>query len=234
MRHGAKNVSPALLPLHFFRAATWQSLPSNASRDLAPPRPRRLWRYSPTLKLAALDAVGTRCDANAKVAQAASRRGWTRRPLVAPPVPSASSVEHAHITQRRAAHAATASRHSRAAHSPGRRETQRTHRAARPSLPPRRRSRRPGLRLVFPRAASPPNCLKSAGRMRSTNGASRRSRAPRPSRILAEACIPLVLRIAALWSHGPLLPTHFVIDCWQRPRTHARSFVWTCHARAQL
>ena len=100
MRHGAKNVSPALLPpLHFFRAATWQSLPSNASRDLAPPRPRRLWPLLPDARLAAkrrMVHVVTRMPRWLKLQPQWVDHDYTLDTIT----PSASSVaRHTHITQ---------------------------------------------------------------------------------------------------------------------------------------
>ena len=119
----------------------------------------------------------------------------------------------------RAAHSAWASRNLAAMHSPSRASFFASA-AAQPAISSATR--------FSTSEASPPNCLKSAGRMRSTYGTHTLSRAAAITDSRRGLHSARALRIAARWSHGPLLPTHFVIDCWQRPRTHARSFVWTC------
>ena len=49
-----------------------------------------------------------------------------------------------------------------------------------------------------------------------------RSRAPRPAILQGPVAHARLAQLVA----QTLLPTHLVTDCWQRPRTHARS-VWT-------
>ena len=209
-----KMSAPRCYPLHFFRAATWQSLPSNASRDLAPPRPRRLWSLFPTLYWLANAMRG--CDAN--INKAHTGGGLTRRVLCRHPHhPSLACV-----TRSRARGTASGIPLRPAWASLNLAATLTEPRilfaaAAQPAINSATR--------FSTSEASPPNCLKSAGRMRSTNGTHTLSRAAAITDSRRGLHSARALRIAARWSHGPLLPTHFVIDCWQRPRTQSRR-VW--------